>query len=252
MIRTIKIYIYASLLVLGTYFQLKRVQKSVNQLTKEEIFIQPRSVSRKVMKRTGSMVMVNGQEKLPKGPVLFVANHQGLFDILTLLGHLGKPVGFIAKKEIQKLPIIASWMELVHCVFIDRTDRRQSVKAIHQGIENLKSGHSMVIFPEGTRSRGSSLNPFKPGSFQLALKANVPIVPVAIDGTYQMFEERNGRISPSWVTLTIEDAIFPEEYNGKNSSEIAEQVQSVIKRRLQIDGADDRMTSSGDQQVSTT
>jgi 1-acyl-sn-glycerol-3-phosphate acyltransferase len=232
MIRTLAIYIYAGLLVLGTIFQLQRAKKLKKKLSHEQLFIQPSRVSRKVFERTGSTVEVHGQEKLPEGAVLFVANHQGLFDILTILGYLGKPVGFIAKKEIKRLPIIAPWMELIRCVFIDRKDRRQSIRSINQGIENLRNGYSMVIFPEGTRSRGNQVYSFKSGSFRLALKAKVPIVPIAIDGTYRMLEEQNGRVSPARVSLTIKDPIHPEEYAGMKSTEIAKKVEQIIRKQI--------------------
>ncbi|WP_121640413.1 1-acyl-sn-glycerol-3-phosphate acyltransferase [Virgibacillus sp. Bac330] len=234
MIRTVGIYLYASILVLGTFFKLQRAKRLQHELTKEEIFIQPSLVSKKVFQRTGSTIKIEGQEKLPEGPALFVSNHQGLFDILVLLGYLGKPVGFIAKKEIKKLPIISSWMELIHCVFIDRKDRRQSVRAIGQGIEYLKEGHSIVIFPEGTRSRGRQLHSFKPGSFRLAIKANVPIVPVVIDGTYHMLEEQDGKVSPSSVRLTIKDAITPDKYMEMKSNELATHIEEIIKKQLEI------------------
>ena len=75
-------------------------------------------------------------------------------DIPVLLGYLNKPIGFVSKAEIKKFPVVPTWMELMNCVFMDRSDRRQSLKAIKDGIELLKNGHSIVIFPEGTRSKG--------------------------------------------------------------------------------------------------
>ncbi|PMU48000.1 1-acyl-sn-glycerol-3-phosphate acyltransferase, partial [Pseudomonas sp. GP01-A3] len=82
-----------------------------------------------------------------------------------------KPIGFIAKMEITKLPIVPGWMEQMHCVFMDRSDRRQSLKAIKDGVEKLKNGHSLVIFPEGTRSKGTQMGEFKSGSLHLATKS---------------------------------------------------------------------------------
>lgn len=235
MIRSLWIYFCAIIFVLRSGLKLnkgRRLFKQNNKQAQQELFESPKWVSQKVIKSTGTDVHVDGQEKLPEEAVLFVANHQGLFDILALIGYLGKPLGFVAKKEVQKIPIVSSWMELMHGVFIDRSDRRQSVKAISQGIKNLKNGHSLVIFPEGTRSRGSNLNTFKSGSLRLATKANVPIVPVAIDGTYQMLEEDHGKVKGSTIYMTIQEPIYPTEYQDKKHGELAEIIQARIEKSL--------------------
>ncbi|ASK61100.1 1-acyl-sn-glycerol-3-phosphate acyltransferase [Virgibacillus phasianinus] len=236
MIRSVWIYFWAILIVLQCGLKIHKGKKLFKKNTKEAekaLFEAPKLVSTRVIKLTGTDVHVSGREKLPDESVLFVANHQGLFDILALIGYTGKPLGFIAKKEIEKVPIISTWMELMHGVFIDRSDRRQSVRAINQGIKNLKNGHSLVVFPEGTRSRKSNLNTFKSGSLRLATKANVPIVPIAINGTYQMLEEGNGRVKGSTITMEILDPIYPEVYQEKKHSELAEQLQSAIEKSLQ-------------------
>lgn len=236
MLFSFRIYSYAVILVISSIFSLQKAKKLYQRPTtkeiRHEIFKTPQKVSEKVIKSTKTTVQVTGREKIPDGAVLYVANHQGLFDILAFLGYLGKPIGFIAKKEINKLPIIRKWMGLLNCVFIDREDRRQSMKAINQGIENLKAGHSLVIFPEGTRSRGESLHEFKPGSLRLATKAHVPIVPVTINGTYRMLEEGKGRIHGSSISMVIHDPIFPENYETLKSSELAEKLQETVASAL--------------------
>ncbi|HEX6593004.1 MAG TPA: lysophospholipid acyltransferase family protein [Bacillota bacterium] len=237
MIFTLWIYMYATCLVLGSLFYLQKAKKARQQMNSKDadafIFKTPMSVSQKVIRKTGTDVHVTGREHLPDGAVLFVANHQGIFDILALLGYVGKPTGFIAKQEIKKLPIIRTWMELIYCVFIDRSNRRQSVRAIHQGIQNLKAGHSLVIFPEGTRSKDGNVHSFKPGSFRLGTRAKVPIVPVAIDGTYQMFEKNNRRVKPSTIHLNIGEAIYPNQYEHLRSKELAHRVQNKIEEQLE-------------------
>ncbi|WP_404451425.1 1-acyl-sn-glycerol-3-phosphate acyltransferase [Virgibacillus necropolis] len=235
MIRSLWIYFCAIIYVLRSGLKLHKGRNLFKQDTKhaqQELFETPKWVSQKVIKKTGTEVYVKGQEKLPEEAVLFVANHQGLFDILALIGYVGKPLGFIAKKEVEKIPIVSSWMGLMRGVFIDRSDKRQSVRAISQGIENLKNGHSLVIFPEGTRSRGSNLNTFKSGSLRLATKANVPIVPIAINGTYQMLEEDNGRVKGSTIYMAIQDPIYPNDYKEKKHGELAEIIQSSIEKSL--------------------
>ncbi|ASN06907.1 lysophospholipid acyltransferase family protein [Virgibacillus necropolis] len=236
MIRSLWIYFWGIITVLRSGLKLHKGRKLYNVGTKQaqqELFEAPKWVSQKVIKSTGTDVHVSGQEKLPDEAVLFVANHQGLFDILALIGYVGKPLGFIAKKEVEKIPIVSSWMSLMHGVFIDRSDRRQSVRAIGQGIDSLKKGHSLVIFPEGTRSRGSNLNTFKSGSLRLATKANVPIVPIAINGTYQMLEEDKGRVKGSTIHMSILDPIYPNDYQEKKHSDLAIAIQSSIEKSLQ-------------------
>lgn len=250
MFRSLKIYLYAGMLIIGAWFKLLHVKRKLNHsgaaVRMDQIFATPKDVSQKIINKTNSDVDVTGKEKLPDGPVLVVANHQGLFDILALLGHLGKPIGFIAKKEIKKLPVVSSWMELLHCVFIDRGDRRQSIKAINQGIANLKEGHSIVIFPEGTRGKGNKLNTFKSGSLRLATKANVPIVPVAIDGTHQLLEAGRGRVGTSTITLAINDPIYPSDYQDKKHSELAGELQMVIEQSLQSNQRAGKSVESGE------
>src|SRR5699024_10244024 len=129
MIFTVRIYVYATCVVLGSLFYLQKAKRAQQRRDGQQadscIFYTPKPVSRKVIRKTVTDVLVSGQEHLPDGAVLFVANHQGLFDILALLVYLVKPTGFIAKQEIKNLPIIRTWMELIHCVIIDRSDRRQ-------------------------------------------------------------------------------------------------------------------------------
>ncbi|MBU5595021.1 1-acyl-sn-glycerol-3-phosphate acyltransferase [Amphibacillus sp. MSJ-3] len=233
--KTFFIYLYAFFLVLGSLPKLGQAKKLPDDPYSEkakQIFKTPARVSKKVIKKTKSTVTVTGLERIPDEPVLFVANHQGLFDILLLLGYLEKPVGFIAKEEIKKIPIINKWMTELKCVFIDRSNRRSAIKVIDNGMASLKAGQSMVVFPEGTRGQGRSLEPFKSGSLRLATRVGVPIVPLAIDGTYHMYEENNNRVQPSEVTLTVGDPIYPEQYRNLKHNQIADQLQQTITHLL--------------------
>jgi len=113
--------------------------------------------ARNIINFGGIKVTVTGGENVPKDSgVLFVGNHQSNLDIPILIGFINKPKGFIAKVELAKIPILSVWMKYMGCIFLDRKDVRQSLKAINQGAELLKKGHSLVIFPEGTRSKGGT------------------------------------------------------------------------------------------------
>ena len=151
----------------------------------------------------GGRATVLGLENIPEDhPVLFVGNHRSIFDI-SLAGSLIKhPCGFVAKKELQGTPITLI-MEEIHCLFLDREDPRQGLKTILTAIDYVKSGISMFIFPEGTRCKveGTFL-PFHAGSFKIATKAKVPIVPVTIVGMGDVFEDHYPRLK--WAPVVIE------------------------------------------------
>lgn len=185
---------------------------------------------------TGSKVEVVGKENLPPGSVVVMGNHQSAFDIMLMLGYIDKPLAFIAKKETAKYPIVSSWMRHLGCLFLDRRDVRQAVKVIAQGVDLLKNGASMVIFPEGTRSRGDDILPFKKGSLKLALRSQVPIVPVSISGTYMIFEANNNRVTPAKVRLVIHPPVPTDGSAGDDTTTVSEAVrQHIIKGIVNYD-----------------
>jgi len=138
---------------------------------------------------TGCTITVEGREHIPqKGGVCFVSNHGAIFDIVILLAHIGRPFGFIAKRELAFLPVFSAWIYILGGLFIDRENIRRATKTISRGSDRIKKGSAMLIFPEGSRSKGRGLLPFRPGSLRLATNALAPIVPVAISRSYDVFE----------------------------------------------------------------
>lgn len=183
---------------------------------------------------TGSNINVIGKENIPKDKsVLFVSNHQGNFDIPLILGYLDKPVGFIAKIETKKIPVIRKWMEHLNCIFMDRKDIRQSLRAINKGANTLKEGYSLAIFPEGTRSEDGSLGKFKKGSLKLALKSGVPIVPITISGSNNMMKKNSLLIKPANVKIVISEPIYLEEFTKNNNiNELSDVIRNIISENL--------------------
>ena len=106
-----------------------------------------------VLKAAGLKLTVIGKENIPKGACLFVGNHQSDFDIPVILANMNNITGAVAKKSMIKIPIMSYWMKQIHCVFMDRENPRQALKDIAEGVEYLKSGYSMLIFPEGKIGR---------------------------------------------------------------------------------------------------
>ncbi|PKM41842.1 MAG: 1-acyl-sn-glycerol-3-phosphate acyltransferase [Firmicutes bacterium HGW-Firmicutes-8] len=181
----------------------------------------------------GVRVKVKGTENIPQGEtVLFVSNHQGNFDIPVLFRSLPKPIGFLAKVELTKIPVIHSWMNKLGCVFINRTDLRQSVKAVQKCVEVLKGGHSLVIFPEGTRARGPQMGEFKKGSLRLVEKAGVPIVPVTVNGTYRAMEANGDRITPVDVEVTVSPPIYFDRLSKEEQADINSIVREAVASKL--------------------
>ena len=190
--------------------------------------------NRGVVKMAGAKVNVTGEHHVPPGAVMFVSNHEGDFDVPAFIGYLGKPFGFVAKTEMKKIPLLSTWMEHIYCLFLNRNDRRDAVKMLREGAEILKRGHSLFIFPEGTRNKGSELKPFKTGAFRIAKDAQVPIVPVAIKGTADIFENNPGKkLTPAHVDITILPPLMPDQYADTDLKRMAADMQKQIEAQLE-------------------
>ncbi|WP_434297942.1 lysophospholipid acyltransferase family protein [Clostridium sporogenes] len=186
-----------------------------------------------IVKGIGIRINKKGLENVPDGPCLFVGNHQGLLDVPVIVSSLDRYVGFVAKKEMLKLRILTYWMKEMKCVFMDRQNVRAAVKTINEGVENLKNGYSMLIFPEGTRSRGENLGEFKKGSMKLGIKAGVPIVPMAINGTYKVREANGGKIKAADVDLIVCPPIYPKELSKEEQNNLSETIKEIIQKELE-------------------
>lgn len=185
------------------------------------------------IKASGAKIKVHNQNLIPKDRnVLFVSNHQGDFDIAIFMAMIKKDTGFVAKIEMKKAPLINKWMEYIHCVFMDRNDLKQSLQTILEGIKVLKSGYSLVIFPEGTRSKSDKIGEFKAGSFKLATKSKVPIVPVTIDGSYKIMEENNYKITPAEVDIYVHEPVYIENMSKEEINNISETIKEIIKKPI--------------------
>lgn len=235
--RTIYWYLSFIFTLIGTIPKLNKVKQLEKQGRLEERDAYVYECASKWMlgniKRTGSTVEVIGKENLPKDQtVVFISNHQSNFDIPLLMGYVDMPLGFISKIEAKKIPIVAKWMELIHCVFMDRSTLKGSAGAIIEGIKYVKAGHSLVIFPEGHRSKGGPMHEFKVPSFKLATKAGAPIVPLTIDGTYKVMEANNNRIKPAHIRLTIHEPIPTVGLSKDELAALPEKVKTIITQSL--------------------
>ena len=153
---------------------------------------------------SGTKVDVIGRENIPDDqPVLYVGNHRSYFDIVIGYRLIKGECGFIAKKEMEKIPFPRRWMKNIHCLFLDRKNIKEGLKTILAGIDKVKHGISIWIFPEGTRNRDAGMMEFKEGSMKIAEKTGCPIIPVAMTGTAEIFEKHIPWIKKSHVTVTF-------------------------------------------------
>ena len=177
-------------------------------------------IFRIILKMAGVHITVKGIENIPKDrAVLYVGNHRSYFDILT--GYVTVPtlVGFVAKKEMEKIPLLSKWMLNVNCLFLDRNNIKEGLKTILAGIEKVRRGVSVWIFPEGTRNKNEQLSdllPFKEGSLKIAEKSGCPVVPVAIKGTAEVFEKHIPLICPSHVVIEFGEPFIVKELDPEN------------------------------------
>ncbi|MBE5930341.1 MAG: 1-acyl-sn-glycerol-3-phosphate acyltransferase [Lachnospiraceae bacterium] len=160
----------------------------------------------------GMKYKILGRENVPMDtPVLYAANHRGILD--AALGYIAVPnlTGFVAKKEIRKVPFLNLWMYNVNCLFLDRSDIKAGLKVILTCIDYIKEGYSIFIAPEGTRSHEKDPLPFKDGSLKPAQKTGCPIIPVAITGTDDLFENHKPWLKKTKVILEFGKPIYLNE-----------------------------------------
>jgi 1-acyl-sn-glycerol-3-phosphate acyltransferase len=132
----------------------------------------------------GIRMTVSGEEHLPDGPIIVMSNHASNFDILAIQGYFPRPLSWIAKKELFKIPVFGWSMQRGGYIPLDRGDGRKALKSMDEAAQQIRGGTSVIVFPEGTRTRDGHLLPFKRGGFLLAVKAGVPVVPVSIAGSF--------------------------------------------------------------------
>lgn len=220
------------LTLMSTYkFKMKSLKKKSAEKAEEYVFSKAKKLSDHVLKKSKTVTEVSGLENIPDETCVFIANHQAIFDGFMLFSFINKKFAFIAKKEIKKIPLIGTWMTDLNTVFIDRGNPRASVQAINEGVQKLKEGYSMAIFPEGTRSLSSEIGTFKKGSMKLAIKAGVPIVPITIDGTYRILETGN-KVTGNKVKMIVHKPIYIDKLSKEEQKNLVDKVQNIIEEAL--------------------
>lgn len=190
---------------------------------------------------SGIRLTIEGKENIPEDrAVLFVGNHRSYFDIVTSYTVMQRKTGYVAKKEMERIPLLKHWMDRIGCLFLDRKDVKAGLKTILQAIADVKAGTSLVIFPEGTRNRNENVGDlleFKEGSLKIAEKSGCPVIPMAILGSADVFEKHMPFIRSADVVIRfgtpVDVKALPEEYKKKPAlflqKEIAEMLADMKK-----------------------
>ena len=182
----------------------------------------------------GVQLEVRGWENLPedirseKQPVIFMSNHESNLDPPVLISALPVPAVYISKKELKWVPLVGWAAGLGGTIFIDRGKRERAIHSIHQAAAEIRGGKTVVIFPEGTRTRTGKLGPFKKGGFAMALDAGVPIVPLATVGGFKTLPPGSLRLRPGHYTILIGNPVDPTAFPDRDS------LMKEVRRSIEI------------------
>lgn len=189
-------------------------------------YIKVQKWSRFLLKYLGYELKIKGIENIPNtGPIYFVCNHQGTIDPALVSASCPFPVSFISKKENEKLPVLGRWAKNIQTIHFDRETRDGNVFMLREAARYLKNNKNLLIFPEGTRSKGDKMNEFKVGALQPAYLGKATIVPVTLNNAYCL-DVKN---SSSIVSITYGKAISYEQYKDKSHQEMTHVLYEVIK-----------------------
>ncbi|XME02728.1 lysophospholipid acyltransferase family protein [Lachnospiraceae bacterium C1.1] len=184
---------------------------------------------------SGVKATVIGYDKIPRDKaVLYVGNHRSFYDVIFTGARFFAPGGYIAKKELGKVPLLSWWMAYIHCKFLDRTDMKAGLQMVLESVEDIKNGISIFVFPEGTRNKGEegTLLPFHKGSLKIAEKAACPIVPVAISNSQEIFEAHFPKIKSTHIVVEYCDPVYPAELSKEERKGLSDQIRNTISDKL--------------------
>ena len=179
-------------------------------------------------------VTVKGLSNLKPGrSYIYMANHMSNFDIPVLQAFLPVQFRWLAKAELYKIPVFGYAMKRAGYISIDRSDRKSAIESLNKAVKIIRDGISVVIFPEGTRSRNHNIQPFKKGGFFLAVDSGVPIIPIIIHGTERIMPKKQMLIKPGNVTLEIAKPINSSDYTRKTKNDLMDKIRDIFLKSFE-------------------
>src|ERR1700758_1452183 len=181
-----------------------------------------------VCRAAGLRTRVEGLENIPSRTCLFAANHTSNANGPAIVGAIPRRIAILGKKSLFAIPIVGTAFRLAQFVPVDRSRPERAAARIDSAAEKMKHGMSFLIYPEGTRSPDGRLLPFRRGAFVLAIKAGVPVVPVACSGAHRVIPKKSYRITPGEVVVRFCPAVDSSQYSIARRNELAERVHAAI------------------------
>jgi len=173
--------------------------------------------------------VIKGREKIKKGQsYIIISNHQSQYDILALVTRLGIQFRWIIKKELRKVPLFGYALCASRNIFIDRSNTKQSIESINEGLKRLPLGTSVMVFAEGTRSPDGKIHPFKKGGFIMAIDNSLPILPVSVSGGRKILPKRSLVFSPGPMEVVVADPIDTTGYTRKELEELMQRTRDTV------------------------
>ncbi len=227
MIRTLFIFIW--IIFTTGYFALLSILISYISKSPYTTHKIARIWAKSILLVSGIKVIAKGNSNIdPARNYIYMSNHMSNFDIPVLLAHLPLHLRWLAKAELFEIPIFGPAMKSADYISIDRSNLRSAIRSLKKAAKNIRDGLSVLIFPEGTRSKDNNIQPFKKGGFVIAVDSGIPIIPVIIQGTWKIMPKKQFLIKPGNVILEIAKPVETANYTRKTTGDLMEKVRNVI------------------------
>src|SRR5215469_7618402 len=187
------------------------------------------------VRAVGVRVRVKGLERIPQGACLFAANHTSSADAPAIVGAIPRRVAILLKESLFKWPIVGQAFRSAHFIPVNRNSRDSAIVSVEKATEAMKAGQSFLIYPEGTRSPDGRLQEFKKGAVVMAIKAGVPIVPIACSGAHRVMWKRSLVIHPGEILVEFLEPIDASRYSFEQREDLNEIVHSAMAAGLPPD-----------------
>jgi 1-acyl-sn-glycerol-3-phosphate acyltransferase len=187
------------------------------------------------VRAVGVRVRIAGTERIPPGTCLFVANHTSSADAPAVVGAIPRRIAILLKQSLFRYPIVGQAFHLAHFIPVDRSKQESAIASLEKAIEAMRAEQSFLIYPEGTRSPDGRLQEFKKGAVVMAIKAGVPIVPIACSGAHRIMRKRSLEIHPGEILVEFLAPIDASQYTFEEREKLNAVVHDALAEGLPPD-----------------